>query len=145
MTTYVIWQSPGDAADKIEYNDDDTNAEYYRFRSDTGFELTIKRDATNTRTIASVSGSTWPGILELNGNGEIWAKGDLKIKIDSDGGGANKLQIVTTSGLSLLEVDEAGTVSAALNYQYTNPKSGSAVIYPHSYINFPLQLPRLRT
>ena len=128
MANTIIWQNPNSASDAIEFNDDDTNAEYYRFRIDTGWELTLKRDATNSRTVATLSGATFSGVLDLNGNGEIWTKGDLKIRIDSDGGGSNRLIVQGSAGTNLFEIDESGNVSALGNFRYIANKSRTLVL-----------------
>lgn len=127
MATQTVWVNPSDSNDKIIFNDDAAAAASYRFLINTGFECTITRDQTNSRTIVSISGGTYAGILELNGNGEVWSKGDLTLRLDSDGGGTNKL-IVNGSGVSAVEISEGGRVAIKDNFGYLTARSRSKII-----------------
>lgn len=129
MATRTIWVNPGDANDSIIFNDDAAVAQFYRFLIETGFECTITRDSTLARTVLTLSGGTFRGVLDLNGNGEIWSRGDLLLLLDSDGGGSNKLIVRGSSGTNALEVTEAGRVGAQADYGYISAKTRSRVVY----------------
>lgn len=135
MATQTVWTNPSDSNDKIIFNDDTAAAAFYRFLINTGFECTLTRDQTNSRSIVTISAGTYAGILQLNSNGQIWSNGDLTLLLDKDNNGSNNLIVKNGAGTTLLTVDETGVVTATSRYRYLNGGIVTRIVGPGGFTN----------